>query len=83
MTLSPVFLVSVESVQTAAENPAAGSRRAEPEAEDCQRAVRAVCEGEAFKTWMFVQCVIFCLLLFSCRKKWRSSERTKTSRACL
>lgn len=50
VTSSTVFLVSVESVQTAAENPAAGPSGAEPEAEDCQRAVRAVCEGEAFKT---------------------------------
>lgn len=37
---------SVESVQTAAEDPAAGQSGPEPEAEDRQRAVRAVCQGD-------------------------------------
>lgn len=37
---------SVESVQTAAEDPAAGQSGAEPEAEDGPTAVRAVCEGD-------------------------------------
>lgn len=39
--------LSAESVPAAAEGPAAGQSRAEPEAEDRQRAVRAVCQGEA------------------------------------
>lgn len=38
--------LSVESVQTAAEDPAAGQSGPEPEAEDSQRAVRAVCQGD-------------------------------------
>lgn len=39
--------MSAESVPATAEDPAAGQSRAEPEAEDRQRAVRAVCQGEA------------------------------------
>lgn len=35
-----------ECVQAAAEDSAAGSSGAEPEAEDGQRTVRAVCEGD-------------------------------------
>lgn len=42
------IVLSIESLQTAAEDPAAGQSRAEPEAEDCQRIVWALCEGEAF-----------------------------------
>lgn len=37
---------SVESLQTAAEDPAAGQSGPEPEAEGRQRAVRAVCQGD-------------------------------------
>lgn len=37
---------SVESLQTAAEDPAAGQSGPEPEAEDGQRVVRAVCQGD-------------------------------------
>lgn len=68
---STLFLLFVESVQTAAENPAAGPSGAEPEAEDCPRAVRAVCEGEGcFQT--------SCCSPDNCRKKWRSSENHTT-----
>lgn len=37
---------SVESLQTAAEDPAAGQNGPEPEAEDRQGALRAVCQGD-------------------------------------
>lgn len=54
-----MFLLSVESVQTAAEDPAAGPGGAEPETEDCQRAVRAVCEGDDIQDVIIHQ-VTFC-----------------------
>lgn len=56
-----VFL-SVESVQTAAEDPAAGQSGPEPEAEDGQRAVRAVCQGD--DVWAgFIHFVAVCWYL--------------------
>lgn len=45
-TVTPLLLLSIDSVPTAAENPAAGQGGAEPEAEDSPRAVRAVCQGD-------------------------------------
>lgn len=48
-----------ESVQTAAEDPAAGPNGSEPEAEDGQRAVRAVRQGET--------CDVFTCWTITCR----------------
>lgn len=39
------LLLRTEPVQTAAEDPAGGPSGSEPEAEDRQSALRAVCEG--------------------------------------
>lgn len=50
------FLLLAESVPTAAEDPAAGPSGSEPEAENRQRAVRAVCEGGEQK---LLRCFLF------------------------
>lgn len=70
VTVTLIFLcLSAEPVPAAAKNPAAGQSRAEPEAEDRQRDLWAVCQGEAFPDQLrstLSLCLMEDVMAFSC-----------------